>query len=84
MELGKAFRAVTALQQERLPAHDARQIGGQVARFAGEDERRIRAQSIGGRGQCGRVGVMGKLARLVRRPAVRGPIGGHGEGFRRR
>ena len=76
VEFGEAFGAIAALEQERLAFRDAREIGGQVARFAGEDQRGIGAELLGRGGERGGVGIGGELARFVALPAVGGPMGG--------
>ena len=83
MEFGKAFGAVTALEQERLALCDAAEIGGQVAGFACKNQRRIVGQFLLRGGKCGGVGVGRKLSRIVRAPAVRLPVLRHNKGLLR-
>ena len=77
MEFGKAFSAVTALQQEAPARRHFGQIGLERARFAGEDQR----GKIGQRGgylaqRCG-VGIARQMPRFVRGPAFGGPVARH-------
>lgn len=76
MELGEALGTVAALEQEGLAARDAGELGGELARLAGEDERRIVGELRRGGVQRSLVGVIGELAGLGLGPAVGGPAHG--------
>ena len=75
-ELGEALGAVPALQQERLALGHRGQIGGEVARLAGEDQRRI-GPKLAFHGRKRRlVLVFRDLTDRLLTPALRAP--GHG------
>ena len=61
MELREALRAVAALQQEGLALGDLGKLGLQAARLAGENQRRIAAQTVLGGLQRRRIGVVRHL-----------------------
>jgi hypothetical protein len=71
--LGETLGAVAALQQERFAAGHLGEIGGQIARFPGKDERRIGGERIrrGVQRPCVRVGR--QLPCLGLRPTVGSP-----------
>ena len=80
-EVGERLRAVTGLEQEGAALRDGRQGAGEVARLAGEDERRVLLQTLGRSGEARLVGPVrlllgGKTAPGGGRPGVGG--GGHG------
>src|SRR3546814_7541379 len=62
VEFCERFGTVAALEQERLAPGYTREIGGQVARLAGKDERRIAAELIGRGVERRGIGIIGKLA----------------------
>ncbi|PAV92475.1 hypothetical protein WR25_18311 [Diploscapter pachys] len=75
--LGEGFGAVTALQQKGLALRNLGEFRGQVARFAGKNERRKARERVRRAGQCRGVGIVGKLAGFGAGPAVGGPVRGH-------
>ena len=79
MELGKAFGAIAALQQERLAGRHLGEIGLQVARLARKDERRKLAKLRLDRGERRLVPIDGHLNALLAAPAFRRPLRRHVE-----
>ena len=79
MEIGEAFGTVSALQQKGVPRRDLGQPRRQVARLAGEDQRRIGFDLGFDGGERGTVGIGRQLPRLVAAPAFGGPgaVRGH-------
>ena len=73
MELGKAFGAVAALQQERLAGGDIGEPVLQAPRLAGKDQRRVGAQRLLDAAERGLVGIAGNLADREAAPASRRP-----------
>src|SRR3546814_19243609 len=69
VEFCERFGTVAALEQERLAPGYTREIGGQVARLAGKDERRIAAELIGRCVERRGIGLIGKLAGFGHGPA---------------
>jgi hypothetical protein len=77
-ELGERLGAVTGLQQEGVAVGDVRQLRGEVARLAGEDEGRQGGQPRLGLLQCIRVGPLGLLGGRELPPGRGAPRGGLG------
>ena len=77
VELGKAFRAVPALQQETVAVGNGGQIGLQRTRFARKHQRGVVRKSRLGLRQRGGVLVSRQVPRFVRLPGFRGPVACH-------
>ena len=75
-EIDEALGAVAALQQEGLALGHLGQRRLELARLAGEDQRRIAAQPRLGAGQHGGVGIDRHLLGRPAAPAGRRPVGG--------
>ena len=75
--LGKAFRAVAALQQESLAVGDPRQLLLQVSRFAGKNQRRECRQLLFDVGQSLLVRIVRDLLNWLLAPAVGRPTFRH-------
>ena len=81
-ELGKAFRAIAALQQERPALGYFGKLPAQLARFAGKHQRRVAGQSLLDLTQMRGVGVLRLLLDRQGTPAVRAPrLAHHGLEF---
>ena len=78
VEFREAFGTIAALQQKCFARSDLSQIFRQRARFARKDEGRIPSQLRLRGGQCLRIGIIGKLPRLMFAPALGGPVRCHG------
>ena len=68
--LGEALGAIAALEQEALPGGDARQALLELARLAGEDQRRVVRYALLDGGKRRRIGVDGRLLDRLRAPAI--------------
>ncbi len=79
VELGEAFGAIPALQQESLAFGNLGQPRHQIARLAREDQRRVGLQALLHGGQCCRVRVFRHLADGLRTPACGAPVLRHGQ-----
>ena len=77
--LGEALGAVPALQQEGLARGDAGELRLQLARLAGEHERREGRKLLLNLGERGRVGIDRDLLDRFGAPAVWAPSGCHGK-----
>ncbi len=75
VKLREALSAVAALEQEGISGGHVGEISAQLPRLPGEDERRIGAEQLLGLGQRCRVGIIGKLPRLVVAPTGGMPFG---------
>ena len=75
--LGKAFRAVAALQQESLTVGDAGERLFERARLAGKDQRRERSKLLFGIGQYLRVRIIRHLLDRLLAPTIGRPTLGH-------
>ena len=76
-ELGEALGAVAALQQERPALGHVGQLSPQLARLAGENQRRIGGELAFHCRQRGRIGIVGHLDPRALPPRGPGPIGAH-------
>jgi len=74
MELGEGFRAVAALEQERLTVRGPRERGLQATHLARKDEWRTSSKLGLCRGECGRIGIIGDLMDRLRPPALGRPV----------
>ena len=72
-EFGETFRAIAALQQKRATLGDFGELAAQLARFAGEHQRRIAGQGLLDLAQVRGVGVLRLLLDRQGAPAVRAP-----------
>jgi hypothetical protein len=77
MEFGEALGAVPALQQESLAFRHLAEPGHQIARLAGENQRRVGLQLAQNAVQRRLVRIIRHLARGLVLPALRGPALGH-------
>jgi hypothetical protein len=75
-EVGEALGAVAALQQEGVAGSDLGQRRLELARLAGEDQRRVAAQAGLGACQHGGIGVDRHLLSRPASPARQRPVGG--------
>ncbi len=73
MEIGEAFGAVAALQQEGATGGDLGQLLAEGADFAGEHQRQRTGQPFFDLSQCCGVVIVGHLRRWAIPPAVRSP-----------
>ncbi len=73
VELGEAFGAIAALQQERLALRDGREPLLQAPRLAGENEGRVVAQRVLDAAQRAGIGISRDLADRPVAPARQGP-----------
>ena len=71
--LAEALGAIAALQQERVAGRRLAQCMFELARFAGEHQRRIAGKLALGFGERGAVAVSRRLGDRLRAPALRGP-----------
>ena len=74
MELGEAFRAIAALEQERLALGDAAERGLQATRLTGEHQRRVVLKLLLDRSQSGGVRIHRHLLDGLGAPAVAAPL----------
>src|SRR4029078_1330132 len=76
-ELGKALRAIAALEQESTTGGDLTQSLLKVPRLAGKNQGRQTPQPLFGGRQLGLVGVFRHLGDRLTAPALRHPFGTH-------
>ncbi len=74
VELGEAFGAVAALQEERLAGGDVGEPVLQAPGFAGEDQRREAVQRLLDAGERGFIGIAGDLPDRQGAPALGRPF----------
>ena len=73
MEFGEAFGAIPALEEESLAARHLGQSRGEIAGFAGKDQRRIGLQArLDGRERRG-IGILRHLLDRLAPPRAGGP-----------
>ena len=82
-EIGKAFRAVAALQHERLAFGDQRKLGFQPTRLSGKDQWRVLADPAFHLFQLRLIGIAGNLTDGTGAPGFGAPfLGGRRTGRR--
>ena len=72
--LGKAFRAIAALQQESLAGRDLRERLLELARLAGKNQRRKRRELLLDIGQRLRIRIIRHLQDRLLAPGIRAPF----------
>ncbi|MCZ6859274.1 MAG: hypothetical protein O7I42_03170 [Alphaproteobacteria bacterium] len=77
MEFGEALGAISALQEERLTFGGLGELRLQIARLAGENQRRGLGKGLLGRGQRLGVGLDRHLIGRLLAPAIGGPLTHH-------